>query len=74
MDDDLTTRQQEALAAFVGRDALRLCDMPTRIGIRTMDQLVYKGWVTPVDNRIGRYSKHYKWKLVRRINASHQSL
>jgi hypothetical protein len=58
-------REKAALNAFDGEDVLRFADLPRNVGRRTMDRLVARGLVEPVDCDIGRFSADYGWMRVR---------
>jgi hypothetical protein len=58
-------REKVALQAFNGHEIVRFTDLPSNVGRRTMDRLVAKGLVEPVDSDIGRFSADYGWMRVR---------
>ena len=60
-----TARETMALKAFNGHDVLHFADLPGNVGRRTMDRLVAKGLIEPVDSSIGRYAIDFGWMRVR---------
>ncbi len=48
----------------MGHEVVRFADLPGNVGRRTMDRLVAKGLIEPVDSAIGRFSTGYSWMRV----------
>ena len=61
---NLDRRAQRALEAFQGLEIIHFYDLPFGVGPKTMALLVERGIVQVVDEKVGRYSKHYAWRLV----------
>jgi hypothetical protein len=60
---DKTRRHEGAIEVLKSRSEVRLCHLPTHVGIGTMDELVALGIAELVDPTIGRYAKGLAWRL-----------
>jgi hypothetical protein len=57
-------RAERALQVFQEKEIVHYFDLPNSVGWRTVDRLIANGFIEPVDQSIGRYTKRYAWRLV----------
>ena len=65
MINKLDWKEEAALKVFESHKIVRFQDLPNYLGLGTMERLVEKGLVIPIDLALPTYSKSYGWKLAR---------
>ena len=60
--ENLSWLEKWALAALKDREVIYSYQLPHRIGPKTMEKLVRKGFLQIVNSSCGRFSQNYGWR------------